>query len=120
MFRLLRILLDLFPQPLDMYRERLQLRFTVASPDAVEQVFFLQCRSFIFDQQFQQLEFLFRDIDWCLVHGECLRDIVQFQIVAYDFVQCIFSFENAVDLGNQNIDIIRLTDIIIRADLQAF
>ena len=57
-----------------------------------------QCRSFIFDQQFQQLEFLFRDIDRCLVHGECLRDIVQFQIVAYDFVQCIFSFENAVDL----------------------
>ena len=104
MLRLLRILLDLFPQPLDMYRERLRLRFTVASPDAVEQVFFLQCRSFIFDQQFQQLEFLFRDIDRCLVHGECLRDIVQFQIVAYDFVQCIFSFENAVDLGNQNID----------------
>ena len=62
----------------------------------------------------------FRDIDRCLVHGECLRDIVQFQIVAYDFVQCIFSFENAVDLGNQNIDIIRLTDVIIRADLQAF
>ena len=103
-----------------MYRERLQLRFTVASPDAVEQVFFLQCRSFIFDQKFQQLKFLFRDIDRCLVHGERLRDIVQFQIVTYDFIQCIFAFKNTVDLGDQNIDVIRLTDVIIRADLQAF
>ena len=120
MFRLLRILLDFLPQPLDMYRERLLLRFTVASPDAVEQVFFLQCCSFVFDQQFQQLKFLFRDIDRCCIHSERLRDIVQFQIVAYNFIQCIFSFENAVDLGDQNIDIIRLTDVIIRADLQAF
>ena len=61
-----------------------------------------------------------QDKNDAIYNSERLRDIVQFQIVAYNFIQCIFSFENAVDLGNQNIDIIRLTDVIIRADLQAF
>ena len=59
--RILGILLDLFPEPLDMNIQGLHLGLRITSPDRAEDICLLERHALVVDQELEKIELLCRD-----------------------------------------------------------
>ena len=117
--RILRVFLDLLAEPLDVDGQRLDLGIAVAAPDIVEDIFLAQRGVLILDQKLKQRELFLRDHHGLSADSKCMLHGIQAKIPVDDLLYGVFSLKDALDLSQQDIDIIWLLDIVVGAERQA-
>jgi hypothetical protein len=110
---LLRIILDLLPEPLNMHRQSLLFRKAVIAPDAVEQKFLRKCLALIFSQKQKQIKFLSSHIKGLIVLIHRPAQLIDPDITTGKLIHSISALEDTGDLRQHNVDIIGLFDVVI-------